>query len=124
MRENRETPQVSAWQVQADRLEKAMSHNPNTHACGESDSAVVPTKGSNKGAVRPAEGMEERALAKKNHDQASTCRTPSRESVSQGLAGVRQARLTFVFKAGAVCTKVCPYGSVRGASGNRRPYRD
>ena len=91
MRENRETPQVSAWQVQADRLEKAMSHNPNTHACGESDSAVVPTKCSNKGAIRPAEGMEGRALAKKNHDQASTCRTPSRESVSQGLAGVRQA---------------------------------
>jgi RNA-directed DNA polymerase len=68
-----------------------MSHNPNTNACGESDSAVVLTKCPNKGAVGPAEGMEGRALAKKNHDQASTCRTQSRESVSQGLAGVRQA---------------------------------
>src|SRR5438876_551236 len=68
-----------------------MRHNPNTNACGESDSAVVPTKCPNKGAVRPAEGIEGRALAKKNHDQASTCRTQRRESVSQGLVGVRQA---------------------------------
>ena len=82
---------MSVRQSQADRLEKAMSHNPNTNACGESDSAVVPTKCPNKGAVGPAEGMEGRALAKKNHDRTSTCRTPSRESVSPGLAGVRQA---------------------------------
>ena len=32
--------------------------------------------------------------------------------------------LTLVFKAGAVCTKVCPYGSVRGAGSNPCPYRD
>ena len=91
MRENRETPQVSAWQVQADRLEKAMSHNPNPHAGGESDSAVVPTKCSNKGAVGPAEGMEGRALAKKNHDQASVPCQESCNSLAGPTAGGQQS---------------------------------
>ena len=42
-----------------------------------------------------------------------------------GQLGVRQVvNLPPSFEAGAVCTKVCPYGSVRGVLGNQHPYRD
>ena len=123
MRENRETPSVSGRR-RPDRLEKATSYTTSMNAGGESDSAVVPAKCPNKGGV-PAEGMEGRALAKKIHDQDRTCRTPSRRHRGLGLVGERQSLgLPPSFEAGAVCAKVRPYGSVRGAVGNRRPYRD
>jgi hypothetical protein len=41
--------------------------------------------------------------------------------VGSGCAKWLVMRLTLVFK---VCTKVCPYGSVRGAGSNPCPYRD
>ena len=65
MREKRETPLVSG-RKRPDRLEKATSYKASAYVSGESDSAVVPAKCSNKGAVRLAESMEGRALAKKN----------------------------------------------------------
>jgi len=69
--------------------------------------------------------MEGRALAKKNHEPARTLRTPRREKRVPGLGrGAAGFGLPLLFKVGAVCAKVRPYGSVRGAAGNGRPYRD
>ncbi len=79
-RENWEAPLASGSST-PDRLEKATSYTTSTHAGGESDSAVLPAKCPNKGAVWPAEGMEGRALAKKNQRLACTCRTLRRSNV-------------------------------------------
>lgn len=68
-----------------------MSGKSHMNAPGESDSGVVPAKYPNKGGPTPAEDTEGRPLTEENVDESNTCRTQSRESVSQGLAGVRKA---------------------------------
>ena len=90
MRENRETPQVSGGN-KPDRPEKAMSHESGVHACGESDERVVPAKHLNKGEQSSAEGVEGSRSTEGNIDEANTLRTQSREGVSRGLGGVREA---------------------------------
>ena len=45
----------------------------------------------NKGEESPAEGVEGSCSTKGNTEEANTCRTQSREHVSQGLGGVREA---------------------------------
>jgi RNA-directed DNA polymerase len=90
MRENRETPLVSGSST-PDRLEKATSCKTSVYASGESDERVVPTKYPNKGAGRPAEGMEGSRSTKGNTEENRTPRTQDREGVSQGLQRVREA---------------------------------
>ncbi len=90
MRENRETPRASGSST-PDRLEKATSYKASTHASGESDERVVPTKRSNNGEGFPAERVEGSRSTKGNAEEAHTCRTQGRERVSQGLGGVREA---------------------------------
>lgn len=90
MRENRETPLVSG-SSEPERLEKATSHTTSTYASGESDGQVVPTKRSNKEERSLAESVEGSCSTKGNTSEANTLRTLSRESVSQGLEGVRGA---------------------------------
>ena len=60
---------------------------------GKSDSPIVPEKPSNKGrgALRPAEGVEGRGLAKGNSTQSTRSRTQRRNDLSCGLDRVRQA---------------------------------
>jgi RNA-directed DNA polymerase len=89
-RENRETPLVSGSST-SDRLEKATSYETSMYAGGESDELVVPTKHPNKEEQSPAEGVEGSSSTKGNTEEANTHRTQSRESVSQGLRGVREA---------------------------------
>jgi RNA-directed DNA polymerase len=60
------------------------------HGREKSDPAIVATKPPNKAGPPVAEGVEPRAGTEGNTAQDSTCRTPSRESVSQGLDRVRQ----------------------------------
>ena len=60
------------------------------NAIGESDEQIVPAKHLNKGEQSPAEGVEGSCWTKGNTDEAHTRRTPGRESVSQGLGGVRE----------------------------------
>ena len=74
------------------------------HGHEKSDPAVVAMKPANKAegpsAARPAEEkhaaepVERRAGTKGNADQQSTCRTQSRESVSQALERIRQFAVT------------------------------
>lgn len=90
MRENRETPQASGSSV-PDRLEKATSYTASMHASGESDEQVVPAKRSNKEERTSAESVEGSCSTKGNTEEAHTLRTQSRERVSQGLGGVREA---------------------------------
>jgi RNA-directed DNA polymerase len=57
----------------------------------KSDSAIVARKLANKAGRPAAEPVERRAGTEGNAGQQSTCRTQSRESVSQALDRVRQA---------------------------------
>ena len=61
---------------------------------GKSDEVVVPKKRANKGrgALRPAESVEERTSAKGNAAQQNRVRTPRRTALKQALDRVRQAQ--------------------------------
>ncbi len=60
------------------------------HRRGESDSAIVAAKPTNKAERSAAEPVEPRAETKGNASQQSTGRTQSRETVSQALERIRQ----------------------------------
>ena len=79
MRENRETPVVSAGTTRVRRVQREyggpvsedMSRTADMHGTGESDDRVVPTNESNKGArSAPAEAREGRRSTKENTDHA------------------------------------------------------
>jgi len=99
---------------------------------GKSDFAIVAVKPANK-AEHPAEQsavgataaelVERRAETKGNAGQQSTRRTQSRISVSQALERMRQAFAVWT-RGRSRMRESCTYGSVRGARGNSRPYRD
>ena len=91
MHENRETSSASEQQQRTDRWEKAGSRTPHMHAGEESDSGVVPMRGSNKEGKPTAESLEGRPGTKENVRQPHTHPTQGGERVSQGLKGVRQA---------------------------------
>ena len=93
------------------------------HGRGKSDSAIVAGKPANKAVSAAAEPVERRAGTKGNADQQSTHRTQSRASVSQALERIRQA-ITVWTRGRSRMRESCTYGSVRGARGNSRPYRD
>ena len=93
-----------------------------THGHEKSDSAIVAEKPANKAEQSAAESVEPRAETKGNANQQSTHRTQSRVSVSQALERMRQAFA--VWTRGRRMRESCMYGSVRGARGNSRPYRD
>ena len=90
MRENRETPLVSG-SGGPERLEKAISSTASMYASGESDEQVVPAKRSNKEEQSSAESVEGSCSTKGNTEETHTWRRQSRERVSQGLGGVREA---------------------------------
>ena len=60
------------------------------HGHEKSDPAIVAVKPANKAERSAAEPVERRAGTKGNADQQSTCRTQSRESVSQALERIRK----------------------------------
>ena len=98
------------------------------HGHEKSDSAIVAGKPTNKAVSTAAEPVERRAEAKGNASQQSTRRTQSRVSVSQVLERIRQAvtknALPSHTQGGSRMPELGPYGSVRGALSNERPYRD
>ena len=89
MHENREASLTSAENNPAERWVK-VRRNTYMNVSEESDSGVVPVKISNKGGKAPAERLEGRPGTKENARQPHTPPTQSGESVSQGLASVRQ----------------------------------
>src|SRR6266446_6115502 len=98
------------------------------HDREKSDSAIVAGKPTNKAVPTAAESAEPRAEAKGNASQQSTRRTQSRVSVSHALERIRQTvtknALPSHTQGGSRMPELGPYGSVRGALSNERPYRD
>jgi RNA-directed DNA polymerase len=90
MHENREASQVSARETGADRRAK-VRRTARTYAWEESDCGVLPMNGPNKGSHLPAEGREGSPRIEENTSRTHMPLTQSRERMSQGLAGVRQA---------------------------------
>jgi hypothetical protein len=76
---------------------KVEDRNPVIDAVEKSDTPIVPGKPPNKGnhltntGRDSAEAVEGRGVAKGNAGEATTCRTRSREQVSKGLEGIREA---------------------------------
>src|SRR5262245_6523445 len=93
------------------------------HGRGKSDFAIVAVKPTNKAERSAAEPVEPRAEAKGNAGQQSARRTQSRISVSKVLTHIRQL-VAVDTRGGSRMRESCTYGSVRGARGNSRPYRD
>ena len=101
---------------------------------GKSDDAIVAGKPTNKAersaaeqtAAEPiaAEPVERRAETKGNAGQQRTRRAQCRISVSKMLAHIRQHIVAVDTQGGNRMRESCTYGSVRGARGNLRPYRD
>jgi retron-type reverse transcriptase len=72
------------------RVGKASRHKPMTNDSKKSESSIIAMKSANKAAMTVAESAERREDTKGNAGTATTRRTQSRESVSSGLARVRQ----------------------------------
>ena len=91
-RENREIPMVSNSKEE-ERSVNVSDGTADMHAMGKSDGSIVPANPTNKDGAEPsAESAEERGPAKRNVDQPTLHRTPSRtKRRSRGLAGVREA---------------------------------
>jgi hypothetical protein len=89
----------------------------------KSDPAIVAVKPANKAERSAAELAERRVGTKGNAGQLSTRRTQSRVSVSQGLARIRHITAVDT-RGGSRMRESRTYGSVRGARGNSRPYRE
>ena len=94
------------------------------HGHEKSRSAIVAVKPTNKAERTAAEPVERRAETKGNADQQRTRRTQRRISMSKILARIRQHIVAVDTQGGNRMRESCTYGSVRGARGNSRPYRD
>src|SRR5262249_23736866 len=93
------------------------------HGCEKSDSAVVAVKLANNAERSTAEPVEPRVETEGNAGQQSTHRTQSRVRVSQALDRIREV-FAVRTRGNSRMRESCTYGSVRGARGNSRPYRD
>src|SRR5262249_35200007 len=93
------------------------------HGCEKSDSAVVAVKLANNAERSTAEPVEPRVETEGNVGQQSTHRTQSRVRVSQALDRIREV-FAVRTRGKSRMRESCTYGSVRGARGNSRPYRD
>ena len=96
------------------------------HEREKSDTAVVAVKPTNKAGATAAESVEPRAGTKRNASEQSTHRTLSRVRVTQALDRVRQAASASPSdtQGRSRMPESGTYGSVRGAAGNSRPYRE
>jgi len=91
MHENRDTWSASAAQSGGRPVGKGQGQKTQRHAGQESDSGVVPMKGSNKGGQPTAESLEGRPETKENVREPHMRPTQGDLGMSQGLEGVRRA---------------------------------
>src|SRR5215472_1030022 len=90
----------------------------------KSRSAIVAGKPTNKAERSAAELVERRAETKGNAGQQRTRRAQYWISMSKMLARIGQHIFAVDTQGGNRMRESCTYGSVRGARGNSRPYRD
>ena len=97
------------------------------HGHEKSDPAIVAVKPANKAERSAAELVEPRVGTEGNAGQQSTRRTQRRASVAQALERYgkwRAIALPSRTRGGSRMRESRTYGSVRGARGNSRPYRE
>ena len=97
------------------------------HGREKSDPVIVAEKPTNKAEQSAAEPVERRAGAEGNANQQSTGRAQNRVTVAQALDRIRQvaaAASPSRTQGGSRVREFRMHGSVRGAAGNSRPYRD
>ena len=100
---------------------------PMTNEQEKSDLFIVAMKLANKPGRPGAESVEPRKRTEGNTGEPHTCRTQSRESVSQRLDWVRGAARgasSFITRGRSPVRELRPPGSVRGVPSNGHPYRD
>src|SRR5258705_7181192 len=94
----------------------------------KSDPTIVAVKPTNKAGQPAAELVEPRAGAEGNASQQSTGRAQYRGTVSQALKRIRHfvriSRRAVTTRGGSRVPELGSHGSVRGARGNSRPYRE
>ena len=93
----------------------------------KSDLFIVAMKLANKPGRPGAESVEPRKRTEGNTREQHTCRTQSRESVSQRLDWVRGAARgasSLITRGRSPVRELRPPGSVRGVPSNGHPYRD
>src|SRR5436305_7239585 len=93
------------------------------HGPEKSDLAIVAGKPTNKVEPSAEDLVEQRAGTKGNASQPSTRRTQRRISVTPGV-GSHTATTAVATRGGSRMRESRTYGSVRGARGNSRPYRE
>ena len=91
MHENRETWSASVAQSGGRPVGEGYGRTTHRRAGQESDTGVVPMKGSNKGGQPTAESLEGRPGTKENVRQQHMQPTQCGVRMSQGLKGVRRA---------------------------------
>jgi len=96
------------------------------HGRGRSDSAVVALKPTNKAEPSAAEPVERRTETKGNGSQQSMLWTLCQHQHVTGAGRLRTvaSRRSVWTRGGSRMRESRTYGSVRGARGNSRPYRD
>ena len=97
------------------------------HGREKSDPVIVAEKPTNKAERSAAESVERRTGAKGNAHQQNTDRAQNRVTVSHALERIRQVATTTSpshTRGGSRVREFRTHGSVRGAAGNSRPYRD
>jgi hypothetical protein len=89
------------------------------HEREKSDPCIVATKPANNPGQPGAESVERREGAEGNTGEPRTCRTPSRESVSQRLDRVRQAavRVAVTYPRWEPGARIAPAGICAGGTG-------
>src|SRR5215469_5812144 len=126
MHENRETSGMSAVSISCRTAGEGLGRTARVFVSEESHRGIVPMNQSNKDGPSSAEIEEGRLRLKENTfsfdtypTQCGTARVPrwARVRTSDRLGRYSSERRTG-------CANERPSGSVRGASGNRCPYRD
>ena len=124
MHENRETSGVPRPARERGRSAKVQSHKADAHAPEESDRAIVSMNQTNKEEQSSAEPGEKRARAKENIVWSYTSPTQSGETSVPRIERCAASVLGRHDPRQEPYALTRPYGSVRGAISDGRPYRN
>ena len=126
MHENRETSEMPAVRVSCRTAGEGLGRTARVFVSEESHRGIVPMKHSNNDGTWSAESAEGRLRLKENALSPDTYPTQSGTARVSRVdeCAVRQCLAAILSKRRTGCANERPSGSVRGAPGNRCPYRD
>src|SRR5438128_2850872 len=126
MHENRETSEMPAVRISCRTAGEGLGRTARVFVPEESHRGIVPMKHSNKDETLSAESAEGRLRLKENALSPDTY--PTQSGIARVLRAGKCVRTGCAWpplsKRRTGCANERPSGSVRGAPGNRRPYRD